>query len=153
MLMGDDPAVKVPKVPGRRRHRLTIGGLMAAVLVIAVGLGWVTHRDRSRRRAEALLDRLRDFFYQLEVSNPKEFQSESLTGIDEWLGSGFRFQGEHRTPTRRPIVVEADVHVRPFDDLGHVVISSGGRSVTWPIEDIERGREIDLRAEFPEAFR
>jgi len=150
--MSTNPTVEGSPAP-RRRRRVTIKGLMVAVLVVAVGLGAATHRYRCHRRAEVLRSRLHDFFHQLEVSNPQEFQSESTMMIDEWLGSGFRFRGEHRTTTRRPIVIEAEVHVRLFDDLGRMVISSGSRSVTWPIEDIERGRKVDLRAEFPEAFR
>jgi hypothetical protein len=53
----------------------------------------------------------------------------------------------------RVITLRAALRSGPFWVDRRLTFESSDRSVTWPFEDVERGRRIDLKAEFPEAFR
>jgi len=69
------------------------------------------------------------------------------------LGPRLHHNGKYTTPTGRPVLIDLEYLDRPFDPSGRLVLTAEGRWITWPIEDIERGRKVDLKAEFPEAFR
>jgi hypothetical protein len=58
-----------------------------------------------------------------------------------------------QTQAGKTIQIQADLRIGPFSSVRRVTFETPGRTVTWPFEDIERGRKVDLRAEFPEAFR
>ncbi len=69
------------------------------------------------------------------------------------MGHSCHFEGRYRTSTGRPIACDFRYHNRPFEEVGQLVLSAEGRSMTVPLEDVVSGRAIDLKAEFPEAFR
>jgi len=141
------------RVEGRRRT-FRLRSLLVAVALIGTGLGWATTLSRGDRRNQEAVTRTSAWINKLQADHPTlKGGTASMDIRGDWFGHDSAYRARYETPTGRPIAVSAEMCFRPSRDAGHAVISAGGRSVTRPIEDIERGRKIDLRAEFPEAFR
>jgi len=153
-----DPKIRVE---GRGRT-FRLRPLMVTVALIAVGLSGTTHlyrgfrRDQEAgRRNQEASTRMFAWIDRLQADHPALKGGTTSMDIrdDYWAGHDWDYRACYETPTGHPITVSARTRSRPSRDPGRVVISAEGRSVTWPIEDVERGRPIDLRAEFPGAFR
>jgi hypothetical protein len=152
----DDPsdlsAAPAPSISHKKG--LSTRSMMLIVLFVAVVLGDVLHNTRSSQRAGETSHRLMSWWRQVQVDNPSiSFDSLSIGEPIDWQGCYLRFKAGFKTATGRPIKIDAETRFGWFHHDGHMVISAEGRSITWPIEDAERGRKIDLKAEFPEAFR
>ena len=147
----EGPAGVVPL--GRSRPR--IKSLMVGIAVLAVGLGWlaeVVRNDRLLRSDQAVFaswvaEVERAHAPMLATAN---FSARSSSNL---LEMGRRCDGLFQTRAGKPIQIQADLRIGPLSSVRRVTIHADNRVVTWPFEDIERGRKLDLKAEFPGAFR
>jgi hypothetical protein len=101
-------------------------------------------------RANDKLTEITRWFGQLLEDNRPAFCDRYGTrnegGFVNWSIS---FHGQALTPTQHSITMDLDYHCGTLgEETYHVVLSSEGRSVTRPIEDLIH-RKIDLKAEFP----
>jgi hypothetical protein len=151
--MDPDP----PEVVGpRTRWTFTIRSMMAVVVTVAALLGYQHALHRSHRRAWRATTQLAELGQQLAQSDPtlRTTGANLGSGTLHWLGGDMKLWDELRTVAGREITVAVEVHMGILrDGPNRVTFESAGRSVTWPFEDLERGRKVDLRALFPEAFR
>jgi hypothetical protein len=149
--MSDQLPAEARPAPGQK---LTIKAMMVIVFTIAVMFGWGMNSVRAWQRVWKLGGRFIAWESQLRADNPSlAFGSLEGTKPIDLRGATSHYQGHYTTPTGRRISFILDAHYGMFGNRGQLVISAEGRSVIWPIEDVERGRKIDLNAEFPEAFR
>jgi hypothetical protein len=142
----------VNKTDGKSRSR--IKSLMLTVAYVAFGCGVLVWGARTIYQNEADQARFNSWMAEVDKANP------SITRSGMSMKSSFNivvFSRECRysclTPTKKEIKIEATLRTTPISILRQVTFESNGKSVTWPFQDIENGRMIDLKAEFPEAFR
>jgi hypothetical protein len=139
----DDMAMHKKKFP-------IVGPVLFLVLAVAIlaNFAWNTHRNQKAQTS------LFAWTNQLKQDNPSiVFSGFTISSSADLLGGSFQYQSKFKTPTGRPMVIDFNFLGRPFSDSGGLVLSAEGKSLTLPLEDVERGRKIDLKAEFPEAFR
>jgi hypothetical protein len=121
--------------------------LVLAVAILA-NFAWSSLRNQNAKAG---------FFAwsnQLKQDNPSTvFGGFTTSQSSDLLGSSFQYQAKCTTPTGHPIAIDFHYRGRLFTDSGRLVLSAEGKSLTLPPEDVERGRKVDLKAEFPEAFR
>jgi hypothetical protein len=137
-----------------RRRRFTIRSLMLAVVAVGFLLGWGIGLERARRRVGEATTELYALVGRIEKDDPS-VSMIVITGEGHFRldGAGSTVRSRLETAAGARIAITIDVRSRVFrDETGQVVFESGGRSVTWPFEDLRRGRKLDLRAIFPEAF-
>jgi hypothetical protein len=150
----DEPVEARPVTDSGRERKFTIRWMMVMIFTIAVMLGWALDQARAWRRNGVLGSRFMVWHHQFMADNPSITLGElAFSRPIDLRGSNVRGQGHYTTPTGRRISIDLEARSNPFEDRGQLVISAEGRSVTWPVKDMERGRRIDLKAEFPEAFR
>jgi len=126
---------------------------MVWIVLLAVGLGWalqIVRSDRTLRTDEAIFTSCIAESGKLNASL-KSF-GPSVHSRSNFFELSRRCDYVFQTPTGKPISIKAELRYGPFLSVREVIIEASGRAVTWPLEDIERGRKIELRAEFPEAF-
>ena len=154
--MNSDSPVEGPAgVVPLGRSRLRIKSLMVWIAVLAVGLGWVletARNDRSLRSDQAVFA---SWVAEVEKAHASSLKTSDLSAksSSNFFEMGRRCDGVFQTKAGKPIQIQADLRIGPLSSTRRVTFHSTGRAVTWPFEDIERGRKVDLRAEFPEAFR
>jgi hypothetical protein len=119
-------------------------------------LGWGLGLERASRRvgeARARLLALGDRLLRDDPLLSKDGVYE-MEGAYHPLGADFAGEYHLKTPSGHMIAIIAEIRSGPFGDgPNRVTFEDAGRSMTWPFEDLERGRKVDLRAMFPEAFR
>jgi hypothetical protein len=139
----DDMALQKKKFP-------IVWPVFSLVLAVAIlaNFAWSSLRNQKAQAS---------FFAwsnQLKQDNPSTvFGGFTTSQSSDLLGSSFRYQSKCTTPTGHPIAIDFHHRGRLFTDSSRLALSAEGKSLTLPLEDIERGRKIDLKAEFPEAFR
>jgi hypothetical protein len=146
----EEPAGAVPVV----KRRLRIKSLMVWVALVAAGLGWVLHTERAGRSLRADAAVFASWIGEFQAAHPTlKPLGTSIKSSSSFFEMGRRCQYEFQAPAGRFIVITADLRSGPFHTNRRVNFESSGGEVTWPFEDIERGRKVDFKAEFPEAFR
>jgi hypothetical protein len=142
-----------PEQPaGKRRFR--IKSLMVWVALIAAGLGWVLHTERTGRALRADAAVFASWIGEFQSAHPTlKLLGTSVKSSSSFLEMGRRCYYEFLAPAGRRITVTADLRSGPFHTNRQVTFESAGREETWPFEDIERGRKVDPTAEFPGAPR
>jgi hypothetical protein len=153
--MNPDSSVEKPsKVRPEGKSPIRIKSLMVMVAVVALGLGYLTHTVRTLRLLQADESVFKSWVVKVERDNP----TLKRAGMSFRSNSSF-FELSRScdytlvTPVRKTITIQLVLRRGPFSSVGKVTFDSADRSVTWPFEEIQRGRPIDLKAEFPEAFR
>jgi hypothetical protein len=134
-----------------RKKKLKIASLLGSFIILLV-LGYAANQTHRTNRNQKVVTEFLVWTTQLEKDNPAVIRGEFMAMTNDF-GAAFHYEGKYTTPADRTIAIEFRHSERLFNRSGRLVFSTEGRSVTWPVEDIERGREIDLKAEFPEAFR
>jgi hypothetical protein len=152
MSLEDHPVAPTGPVVARKK-KSEIRSIMLAILVLALVLGLATNWSRNHRRAQDKHIEVGRWFGQLLEDNPTVI-AEGFGGSSggDLLRSQIHFQGRCLTPTRHSISMDVDYRIGPLGEETRLVLSSEGRSATRPIEDLIH-RKVDLKAEFPEAFR
>ena len=153
--MNADPAVEVPSgVVPARRPRMRIKSLMIWVGLVALGLGWVLYDARIRQSFQ--VDRSRFAVWAAEFEKD-HLSLEPLGRSMRSTGSIFsldqRLTQDYQAKAGGRISIQLVLRAGPSWGDRRVTFESPGRTVSWPFEDIERGRKVDLKAEFPGAFR
>ena len=136
------------------RRRFTIRSMMLAMIAIGVLVGWALGLERARRRVGQATTQLYALMDRIETDDPS-VQIIETTGRGQFdlFGAGSTVYSRLQTATGAGIVITITVHSQVFGkETGEVAFQVSGRSVTWPFDDLLRGRKIDLRAMFPEAF-
>jgi hypothetical protein len=137
-----------------RKSRLRIKMLMIVVGLVAAVLGWVHHIDRAER---AFRKDQAVFASWIAVfrSAPPAFQPAAtlVKSFSSLTEMGRRCQYEFWSPAGQLIGIVADFRYGPFHADRQVIFVARDRTVNWPFEDVVRGRKVDLKAEFPGAFR
>lgn len=151
----DSPLEGLPGVDPAGRSRPRIRSLMVGIAVLAVGLGWlaeVVRNDRSLRADQAVFA---SWLAEVERAHAPILATANVSArsSSNLLEMGRRCDGVFQTKAGQPIQIQADLRIGPLSSVRRVTIHANGRVVTWPFEDIERGRTLDLEAEFPGAFR
>jgi hypothetical protein len=153
--MGSDSRIEVRSRANQTRgSRLRIEWLMAWVAVIAVVSGWIVHVNRMDRSFQEDRSQFIGWAAEFEKDQPSLRpldRSMTTSGIFFW--ADHRWNQDDKTPTGERISIQVALQAGPAWADRRVTFESPGRTVTWPFADIERGRRIDLKAEFPEAFR
>jgi len=156
----DPPADSPTVVAPARKRRFTIRSLMAAVVVVAVVLGWGVAGERCSGRIARVQGQVARWVVGIQAANPTCRGGMTKQGFTTVLlfGSWGEYQADFTTAAGKPIRVSVDLRCSPFGDAHRVVVEASGRAVAWPIQGVDQGRAtdlrpIDLRAEFPEAFR
>jgi hypothetical protein len=151
-MSAEEPLTPEPRAI--RKKKSSIKSLMIWVLILALGFGLLANLLRSERRTRKVERRFIAWTHQLTKDNPSCAMDRFTMGTGhDPLGNWLHWEGKFKTSTGRPIAFDFIFRDRFFDHPGQVVLSADGRSMTVPLEDIERPRTIDLKAEFPEAFR
>jgi hypothetical protein len=142
-----------PEQPaGKRRFR--IKSLLVWIVLIAAGLGWVLHTERAGRALRADAAVFASWIGDFQATHPSvKLIGSSVKSSSSFFEMGRRCDYEFQAPAGRWITIHADLRSGPFHTNRQVTFESGGQEVTWPFEDIERGRKIDPSTEFPGAFR
>jgi hypothetical protein len=154
--MNPDSPVEGPAgVVPLSQSRLRIKSLMIWIAVLAVGLGWVVQVARNDRILRSDQAVFMSWVADVEKAHAASLITSELSGksSSNLFEMGRRCDSVFRTQAGKPIQIRADLRIGPLSSVRRVTIETPGRTVTWPFEDIERGRKVDLRAEFPEAFR
>jgi hypothetical protein len=151
----DSPVGEPAGVVPLGRSRLRIKSLMIWIAVLALGLGWVVQvarNDQILRSDQAVFV---SWVAEVEKAHAPLLKTSNLSGksSSNLFEMGRSCDSDFQTLAGKPIQIQADLHIGPLSSVRRVTFHSTGRTVTWPFEDIERGRKVDLRAEFPEAFR
>jgi hypothetical protein len=136
------------------RRRFTIRSMMLAVIAIGFLIGWGLGLERASRRVGQATTELYALVGRIERDDPS-VSSIVINGEGQFRldGAGSTVRSLLKTATGAEVAITIDVRSRVFrGESGQVVFEAGGRSVTWPFDDLRRGRKLDLRAMFPEAF-
>ncbi len=148
------PVETSPKVVPVRKRRFRIKSLMVLVALVGAGLGWVLHVDRVDRWFQADRSRFIEWANEFEQANPSlKPLARSMTASGFLLTTDYQWNQDYQTPAGGSISIQVALQAGPVSTQRRVIFESPGRTVTWPFEDIERGRKVDLKAEFPGAFR
>jgi hypothetical protein len=135
-----------------RKKKFAINWL--AVVGFGLVLGVLANFAWSSLRYQKAQTDLFAWTSQLQKDNPSiKFAGFKAGYSGDLLGMSYQYQGKYTTPTGHPIAIDFNFRGRPFADSSHLVLSAEGKSLTLPFADVERGRKLDLKAEFPEAFR
>jgi hypothetical protein len=153
--MGADPGVEVPSgVVPVRKSRLRIRSLMVWVALVGAGLGWVLHTVRTERAFQADRAIFAVWAAEFEKDNPAlKPLGRSMSSTWNFLELDQRLYQNYQTAAGGRFSIQLVLRGGPFWGDRRVDFESPGRSATWPFEDIARGRKVDLKTEFPEAFR
>jgi hypothetical protein len=136
-----------------RGYRLTIRSIMVFVVLFALGFGFVVNQTRNVNQAKAVEDRTLAWINRLFLEQSMA-KAESAYGVVEgYFSCDWEYNGYFTTEFNHLIVIKVRVHSRSSGPEGQIEFSSEGQTITWPIEDIEKARKINLKAEFPKAFR
>jgi hypothetical protein len=137
-----------------RKQKFTLRWALTLTLVMALVLSFGSNYSRSSNHTRMARDHVRAWTFRLAKDNvPLTIGSSTTQMGNDLLGTWSSYQGKLTTPTGRAIVIDFTSRDRLFDKSDHLVLSAEGKSVTWPIESIDRAQKVDLKAEFPEAFR
>jgi hypothetical protein len=151
-MSAEEPSTPNPRAI--RKKKPSIKSLMTWVLILALGFGFIANLLRSNHRTQAAQGQFTAWVQRLTKDNPSCAMDRYTMGMGgDLLGSWLHYGGNFKTSAGRPIAFDFVFRNRLFDPPGRVVLSADGRSKTVPLEDIESGRTLDLKAEFPEAFR
>jgi hypothetical protein len=126
--------------------------LLLGSLFILLALGYTLNQTHRTSRNQKVVNEFLAWTNQFAKDNPSVVL-EGYTAMSKDFGAAFHYEGNYKTPTDRTIAIDFRHRERLFNRSGRLIFTAGGRSITWPVEDIERGRKVDLEAEFPEAFR
>jgi len=141
-----------PDPQSSRKKKFAINWL--AVVSFALMFGVLANFAWSTLRNQKVQTDLSAWTDQLQKDNPSiKFAGFKGGYSGDLLGTSYQYQGKYTTPTGHPIAIDFNFRGRPFADSSRLVLSAAGKSLTLPLADIERGRKLDLKAEFPEAFR
>jgi hypothetical protein len=133
---------------------MRVKSLMVMVAVVALGVGLFANMARTSRIQQQDQALFNAWLTELEKADPTlkptgtKFRSTSM-----FLELTRTCDYNLLTPTRKTITIQVVLRTNPFSSVRKLTFDHAGHSVTWPFEDIERGRKIDLKTEFPEAFR
>ena len=153
--MNPDPPIEeaTGAVPVRGRG-VRLKSLMGWTVVIACGLGWVLHTDRTSRALRMDQDVFDAWIARFQADHRAIRQlANSVRSTSYFLEMGRNRLYQYEAPIGRPISIQAELRSGPLRSTRHVIFESAGRTVSWPFEDIERGRKVDLASEFPGAYR
>jgi hypothetical protein len=141
------------------RRRFTIRSMMLTVVAVAVLLGWGIGLVRSHRWVDSVTARLVGLLDVVGRDDPSlQVTPVSLASGTHYafhaLGARAKGRGYVITSARREISISLESRAGILGNgPDRVIFESGDRTESWPYEDVERGRKVDLRAMFPEAFR
>jgi hypothetical protein len=152
------PEEPSPPDPGpARKKKFTLKFVIAQSLIMAVVLGYLNHITHKGQRMRTTRQNVLDWTFKIVRDNPSlVLAGHSSEGGEDLLGAWSHVEGTLKTPAGRLIAISFTSRDRLFDKSDgpdHLVLTAEGRSVTWPIEVIERAQKVDLKTEFPEAFR
>jgi hypothetical protein len=129
-------------------------GLLLIVCALLLAAGVLTRIYVTSRRSAQLQTAFLAWTTQLAKDNPSlVFRGFTASQHADLRGTSLDYHWKYATPTGRQIAIDLSLQERPFSLPSPIVISTDGRSMTLPLEDMERGRKLDLKTEFPEAFR
>ena len=136
------------------KQRLALRWAMAVTWVMALVTLYFSNYSRSGNHTRMTRDRVINWTFRLAKDNlPLTLGSTKSELGNDLLGTWASYQGALVTPTGRAIRIDFTSRDRFFDKSDHLVLTAEGKSVTWPIESIDRAQKVDLKVDFPEAFR
>jgi hypothetical protein len=148
-----DADLPIDAEPAPRRGP-TIRSMMLGVVVFGCLFAWGLGMFRVSRRLDQEAIRPYELVARIKQDDPSVGLIQ-ITGSYNLRPLGCTGESLCRlgTKTGREVRITVGVRQQIFGGVsGVVTFESGGRSVAWPLEDLERGRKIELRAIFPEAF-
>ncbi len=139
-----------PRAAPPRRSRFKIGSLMTWVALVAVGLGWVLYTARTRRASQVDKARFNAWAADFEAVHPTlKPLGRSMTSTWNFFELDQRWHQDYQTPKGQSISIQGVVRTGPLRRDRWLTFESPGLVVTWPFEDVERGRKVDLVIDFP----
>ena len=133
----------------RRKRTFTVGGMMALVLGVAIGLAYLVAKDRAHRRVDASMRRASTLLDRVWRDNPGHPMRRTKIGWGEYHGFGAHRVNEYwmSSPTGSELKVIVDVRSGVFGDGPDLVtFESGGRSATRPLSEFDPNRPVNLAA-------